>query len=74
MVDAALSPKKVFSPFCTHPLQLRFREGVEFVPLVSAKGLFQVKCRSKDCNGRWVDIDMRGVTNVPVRAFLGRFL
>ena len=58
-VDAALSLEKVFCPFCARPLQLRLREGVEFVPLVSAKGLFQVKCRSKDCNGRWVDIDMR---------------
>ena len=50
--------EKVFCPFCGHPLQIRVVDSVRMLPIISKRGLFQVKCRSKDCKGRWVDIDI----------------
>lgn len=48
----------VFCPFCGIPLPFR-GDRRRFVPVMSKTGDFYVKCRSKTCHGRRIDIDIR---------------
>ncbi len=49
---------KVFCPFCDVPLPL-WGDRRRFVPVISKEGDFRVRCRSKKCQGRLIDIDIR---------------
>ena len=49
-------------PFCGQILEVRANDGYALMPLVSKKKApIRSKCRSRDCKGRWVDVDIQGV-------------
>ena len=46
-------------PFCGQLLQVRAKDGYVIIPLHSKEGKIQLKCRSRDCHDRWIDVDLQ---------------